>query len=47
MDNYKFDDTLIAQWCINSETGLYYLIDISGKVLAKRDKDGNILEGIL
>lgn len=41
----KIDDTLIeAKWYINSEDGYWYLLNIyTGDILAKADKNGNLL----
>lgn len=40
------NERLTAQWCVDSETGEKFLIDLeTGKKLARMDKKGNILPG--
>jgi hypothetical protein len=41
----NFDSTMEAVWTWDSETGEQLLLDIkTGFILAKKDKDGNIVE---
>jgi hypothetical protein len=37
----NYDDTLRAQWVVDSESGVQYLIDLeTGKVLGMKDEKG-------
>lgn len=39
------DNTLVAQWCVDSETGEKILIDThTWQIIARKDKDGKIVE---
>jgi len=38
------DKRMEGIWCVDSETGLQYLLDLkTGTILARKDSDGNIV----
>lgn len=44
MDENKPEDTLAAAWCVDSESGLHYLLDFrTGQIIARKDEHGNII----
>ena len=44
MEETKWDEqTFEGRWCINSETGDYYLIDLkTGKLLLRKENNGKV-----
>lgn len=44
MDTNESDGTVDAVWCIDSESGVRYLLDRkTGHIIARKDDDGNII----
>jgi hypothetical protein len=47
MEQFNSDITLMAQWCVDSETGRRVLVDShSGIILAYKDSNGNIVDTV-
>lgn len=46
MDSANQNERVEGRWCVDSETGEQVCLDLkTGQVLARKDRDGNLIPG--